>query len=174
MGREGDVRALLDQCIALERAAAAVYEILARRFAHDGELVALWAALARDEHDHARRLAACRDALAGEPGERAPAAKGLEETIADVRWLLTQSRIDAETADEEEAFAIALAMENSELDVVFTTLLQSALRGHVEPVTDGMRPDAAAHYGKLLAMAQRRCRAEKTMRRAALLAEHHR
>lgn len=165
------MRALLDQCIALECAAAAVYEIFARRFAHDAELVALWAALARDEHDHARRLAACRDALACEPAEGAPAARGLDETVADVRWLLTQSRIDAETADEEEAFAIALAMENSELDVIFTTLLQSALLGHV---TDDMRPDGAAHYGKLLAMAKRRCRAEKTMRRAALLAEHHR
>ena len=166
--------ALLDQCIALEHAAAAVYEILTRRFAHDVELAALWAALARDEHDHARRLAACRDALACEPAEGAPAARGFEETVADVRWLLTQSRIDAETADEEEAFAIALAMENSELDAVFATLQQSALRGRAAQVTDGMRPDGAAHYGKLLAMAKRRCRAERTMRRAALLAEHHR
>jgi len=168
------VLALLDQCIALERAAAAVYEILARRFGHDVELAALWAALARDEHDHARRLAECRAALAYEPAALDAVGSALEETIVDVRWLLGRSRIAAETADEAEAFAIALAMENSELDVVFSTLLQRALARPGEGATGGIGADTASHYGKLLAMAKRRRHGQGAVRGAALLASHRR
>lgn len=174
VGMATEMLALFDRCIALEDTAATVYEILARRFAHDAELAALWAALARDEHDHARQLATCRAVVAREPAERRPAVSGFAETIDDVQWLLTQSRVDAETADEEEAFAIALAMENSELDVMTTTLLQSATLARCSDIVEGMRHDTAGHHRKLLDMAQRRCRAEKTMLRAALLAGHHR
>jgi hypothetical protein len=36
-----------------------------------------------------------------------------------------------------------------------------------------MQSDVAGHHRKLLDMAKRRCRAEKTLRRAALLAGHN-
>ena len=168
-----DMLTLLARCVGLERTAASVYEILARRFAGDAELAALWASLARDEHDHARMLASWRELIAGEPVEHRPQASGFEAGIADVQRLLAESRVAVETADEEEAFAIALAIENSELDVIYTTLLQSSPVARHPDAVGGARHETAFHHEKLVDMARRRCRSEKTMLRAAMLAGHH-
>jgi hypothetical protein len=64
-------------------------------------------------------------------------------------------------------------MENSELDVIYATLLQSSPVARYPDMADTVRSETAGHHEKLLAMAKRRCRAEKTMLRAALLAGHH-
>jgi rubrerythrin len=168
-----DMVALLERCTALEETAATIYEILARRFAGDAELAALWASLARDEHGHARKLATWRELIAAEPAEHRPTASGFESGITEVERLLKESRTAAATADQEEAFAIALAMENSELDVIYTTLLQSSPIARYPDLVDTVRHEAAGHHEKLLAMAKQRCRAERTMLRAALLAGHH-
>jgi rubrerythrin len=168
-----DILILLERCIGLEHAAATIYEILARRFAADAELAALFATLARDEHDHARSLASWHEAIAREPVTQRPQASGFDEGIADVHWLLAESRTAAESADEEEAFAIVLAIENSELDVIHATLLESSPFARYPEVAAGLRHDTASHHAKLLAVATRRCRTEKTMLRAALLAGHH-
>ena len=44
-----EILTLLERCTGLERMAATVYEVLARRFEGDGELTALWSSMARDE-----------------------------------------------------------------------------------------------------------------------------
>lgn len=168
-----DMLTLLERCVALERTAASVYEILARRFGADTELAALWASLARDEYDHARKLATWRELIAREPAERRPTASGFDAGVGEVQRLLAESRLAAESAGEEEAFAIALAMENSELDVIYTTLLQSSPIARHPDLVDTVHQETAGHHEKLLAMVKRRCRAEKTMLRAALLAGHH-
>ncbi|MEO6025941.1 MAG: hypothetical protein ABIR79_03625 [Candidatus Binatia bacterium] len=168
-----DMLALLERCTALEETAATIYESLTRRFAGDAELAALWASLARDEHAHARKLATWRELIAREPAEHRPQASGFDDGVAEVQRLLAESRIAAETADEEEAFAIALAMENSELDVIYTQLLQSSPIARYPDMVDTVRHETAGHHEKLLEMVKRRCRAERTMLRAALLAGHH-
>lgn len=172
-GMPNDMQTVWERCIALEESAAAVYETLARRFRGDPELAALWAAMARDEHDHARQLATWRALVAQEPAEHRPQPGGFDAGIADVQRLLAESRVAVETVDEEDAFAIALALENSELDVIYTTLLQSSPLARHPGRADGVRHETAAHHAKLLDMVRRRCRAEKTMLRAGLLAGHH-
>jgi len=173
-GMATNMLTLLERCIGLERAAATVYELLARRFAADAELAALWAAMARDEHGHARKLADWRELIVRQPADHRPAASGFDGDVAEVQHLLAESRIAAETADEEEAFAIALAMESSELDFIYTTLLQGSPIARYPDMADTVRHETAGHHEKLLDMVRRRCRAEKTMLRAALLAGHHR
>jgi len=168
-----DMLNFLERCISLERSAARVYETLARRFASDAELAALWAAMARDEHGHARKLATRRDLIALEPTEHQPRASGFDADIAEVQRLLAESRVAAETADEEEAFAIALAVENSELDVIYATLLRSSPLVRYPDLKNAVGHETAGHHEKLLDMVRRRCRAERTMLRAALLAGHH-
>jgi hypothetical protein len=167
-----DLLTLLETCSGLERTAAAIYEIFARRFAADAELAALWASLARDEHDHARALDALREPMANVAPSDRPPMDGLDEDLADVHWLLAESRIAAATADEEQAFAIALAIENSELDAISGAVWESAsvVGDRRSIAAQAMRADTAGHHAKLLTLVQRRCRAETTMRRAALLA----
>jgi rubrerythrin len=173
MSMTTEILTLLERCTELEHMAATVYEVLARRFEGDGELTALWSSLARDEQSHARKLATWHDLLANEPAEHRPQASGFEADIADLHTLLTESRVEAEAADQEEAFAIALALENSELDVIYTTLLQSSPLSRYPDLTETVRHETAGHHQKLLEMVGRRCRAEKTLLRAALLAGHH-
>ena len=168
-----DVLALLERCGDLERMAASVYETLALRFAADAELAALWASLARDEHDHAGKLDALREPMARVATQDRTRMNGLDEHVADVHWLLAESRIAATTADEEEAFAIALAIENSELDAITAAVLQVASRTARPNVVDLALHDTADHHEKLLALVRQRCRAGTTLRRAALLAAHH-
>jgi rubrerythrin len=162
---------LLKRCSDLERMAAAVYEVLAHRFAADTELAALWASLARDEHEHARKLDALAEPMA--PVPPGPGLDGLDEQVADVHWLLAESHTAAATADEEEAFAIALAIESSELDAISAAVMQAAATGERRNLAEAMRHDTAGHHEKLLTLVRRRCRAERTLRRAALLAGHH-
>ena len=168
-----DILMLLERCIGLESTAATVYEILARRFVGDVELAALWASMARDEHQHAQKLSTWRELIAREPAEHRPTASGFDEGVDAVQRLLAESRIAAETADEEEAFAIALAMENSELDVIYTTLLQSSPVSRYPDIADTVRHETAGHHEKLLDMAGRRCRSQRTLLRAAMLSGHH-
>jgi rubrerythrin len=168
-----DMLVLLERCMALEQMAATVYEILARRFVGDGELTALWSSMARDEHTHARKLGTWRELMATEPADHRPQTSGFESGVTEVERLLKESRTAAATADEEEAFAIALAMENSELDVIYTTLLQSSPIARYPELADTVRHETAGHHQKLLEMVGRRCRGEKTLLRAALLAGHH-
>jgi rubrerythrin len=165
---------LLERCAAMEEIAATVYEALTLRFAGDIELAALWSSLARDEHAHARKLRTWRELVAAAPAEHRPTASGFEWDVADVERLLKESRVAAATADEEEAFAIALALENSELDAIYTTLLQGPPSARYPDLAGAIRRDTAGHHQKLLEMVGRRCRGEKTLLRAALLANHRR
>jgi hypothetical protein len=165
-----DVLKLLERCSDLERSAAAVYEVFARRFTSDAELAALWASLARDEHDHAHQLDAFHEPLVSVGPERRPPVTDLDEDLADVHWLLAESRNAAASVDEEEAFAIALAIETSELDAISAAVLQVAALTVGPHGGDPTLHDSAGHHEKLLAMAKRRCQADTTMRRAALLA----
>jgi hypothetical protein len=118
-------------------------------------------------------LASWRDLIAREPEAERPRATGFDAGVADVQRLLAENRLAAETADQDEAFAIALAMESSELDVIYTTLLRSSPFARHPDVVRSARHDTAGHHEKLLDMARRRCRSEKTMLRAAMLAGHH-
>jgi hypothetical protein len=164
--------ALLDRCVRLERTAAEIYETLAQRFAADGELQALWTAMAADEREHARKLATWRELLAAEPGWHRPQASGFSEAVEAVEALLRTSRAEAATVGEEEAFALALGIEGSEIDAIYTTLLQSSPLARYPDLHETVRHESAGHHERLLAVAERRCRSDSTRLRIALLAAH--
>jgi len=167
-----DILDLLDRCVGLERSAADLYGILTKRFAGDAELAALWRDMANAEHGHARKLATWRDLVAAEPPAHRPQASGFAASIEEVEGLLQTSLAAAATADQEEAFALALALEASELDAIYTTLLQSSPLSRYPDFATTVRYESAGHHRTLLAVAGRRCRSEQNRLRIALLAAH--
>jgi rubrerythrin len=167
-----DMLALLERCVGLEHGAAALYDTLAARSAADPELVALWSAMARDEREHARKLATWRDLLAAEPAEHRPQASGFTTDIEAVEALLADARARAPHADEEEAFALALALEASEIDAIYTTLLQASPLARFPDFATTVRHETGRHHAALRAAAERRCRSEQNRLRIGLLAAH--
>jgi rubrerythrin len=165
------ILALLDRCIELEFLAADVYDALARRSA-DVELAALWSALAQDERGHARKLATWRELVAAEPPEHRPQASGFVDGVHAVEHLLRASLAAAPHADEEEAFAIALAIEASEIDAIYTTLLQASPLARFPDLSETVRDETSAHHRRLAEAAARRCRSERNQLRLAFLQAH--
>lgn len=167
-----DMLDLLGRCVGLERKAADFYEILARRFAGDAELAGLWSTMASEEREHARKLATWRELIAAEPPEHRPQASGFDFDVAEVERLLDESRAAAATADEEEAFALALALEGSEIDAIYTTLLQASPIARFPDFRETVKRESTGHHYKLLEAAARRCKSDRTRLRMELLAAH--
>ncbi len=163
--------ALLDRCCRIELAAGELYEILAQRFAADPELVALWSAMAADEREHAGKLSTWRALLAATPAEHRPQASGFADDVADLERLLAESRVAAATVvDADDAFAIALGIEISEIDAIYTTLLQRSPLARHPDLQETVWRETQGHHHKLLEVVGRRGRTDSTMLRAALLA----
>jgi rubrerythrin len=167
-----DILTLLERCVGIEQGAAELYETLAARCAADRELVELWSALARDEREHARKLATWRDLLAREPAGQRPQASGFGAGVAAVEALLADARARAPHADEEEAFALALAVEASEIDAIYTTLLHASPLARFPDFAVTVRQETGRHHAALRAAAERRCRSEQNRLRIALLGRH--
>jgi rubrerythrin len=168
-----DILTLLERCVGLEQGAATVYETLAARCASDPELVELWSAMARDEREHARKLSTWRDLLACEPADHRPQASGFAAGVEAVEALLADARARASRADEEQAFALALSLEASEIDAIYTTLLQASPLARFPDFAVTVRHETSRHHEALRAAAECRCRSEENRLRIALLAAHH-
>jgi len=167
-----EILELLDRCVQNELNAAEVYARFAERFAADDRLAELWRAMAREERNHARKLATWRELVAAEPSECRPQASGFAADVAAVEDLLASALAAAPSVDEEEAFALALGIETSEIDGIYTTLLHSSPLARFPDLAETVRREATAHHDTLLAEAEKRCRSERTRLRMALLAMH--
>lgn len=168
-----EIANLLTRCIALEHGAGEIYRTLEAR-APDGELAALWAAMARDENEHARKLTAWRTLTVAEAPGRRTAADGFDEDVLGLEGLLSFQRERAARATTaDDAFAIALALETSELDAIYTTLLQASPMARFPDVRETFRAESAGHHERLLAAIAARSRDEHNRLAAAVLAAAH-
>ncbi|MET0153276.1 MAG: hypothetical protein ABW298_11795 [Candidatus Binatia bacterium] len=73
-------------------------------------------------------------------------------------------------SDVDEAFSIALALENSELDVIYTRLLQSSPIARFPDLEETRRSEIGRHHEALLEMVCARSKDERNRMQAALLA----
>jgi rubrerythrin len=165
-----DILPLLDRCIGLERSAGEVYRTLARRTRGDAELAAFWDGMASDEDGHARALADCREHVVRAAREHPPRADGFADDVAELEDVVAAARVRAATADSpDEGFAIALALEGSELDAVYGTLTR-ALRSSGAPYdAAASRRGQAAHHDTLVAMVLARAADADNVNAAKLL-----
>lgn len=166
-----DILEILDRCGGLERGAGDVYAILAERFTDDSGLHSLWRGMAEEECAHARRLETWRAHVAAEFPEHRPIASGFAEAIREIEILLRNARSQAHRcASADEAFALALKIEESELDSLYTTLLRSSVIRRSSGVAMTIREETAAHHAALVRMVRERSRDEANLLRASLLA----
>ncbi len=165
---------LLDRCIALERGAGEIYRTLAAR-TDDATLAELWWAMARDEDEHARKLATWRTLTLAEPPERRACADGFEEGVTGLEALMAEAREQAaRVSNADEAFAIALKLEGSELDAIYTTLLQASPIARFPDVAETYRRETAGHHETLLAAVAARPMTQANALAANMLAAAHR
>lgn len=162
---------VLDRCIAIERGAGEVYEALAARCTGDSELRDFWRRMARDEQTHAHALETVRTRAALEDSEHPTIADGFDGVLVELEELLASARGAAERANtQEEAFAIALELELSEIDTVYKRLLDSLPRSEAAAVQDARGRHGDAHHAALARTVRARSRDEKNLTRAALMA----
>jgi rubrerythrin len=153
----------------VERTAGEIYDLLAARSVRDGELRAFWSRMAADERTHARNLEKYRAIVAAEDQSHPTLAEGFEDDLTELEELVSQARARAAVADSaDDAFAIALDLELSELDTIYTTLLQSSpLSGSV---AGQRRADITSHHAALVGAIRSRSLNEDHLTRAALIA----
>jgi rubrerythrin len=162
---------VLDRCITIERTAAEIYEILAARSVRDDELRAFWSRMAADERTHARNLETYRAIVAAEDRSHPTLAEGFESDLVELESLVSEARARAAVADSsDDAFAIALDLELSELDTIYTTLLQSSPLTRVTSAAGQRRSDITSHHAALVGAIRSRSLSEDHLTRAALIA----
>ena len=166
-----DVLPLLERCIAIERGVGEIYERIAVRFAEDREVRDFWLGLGADERDHAHKLSVWRSLLERQPDARHPDAAGFEPALLELEKLVRESRKEVERVHSlDDAFAIALALEASELDLIYTTLLQSSPIKRFPDIEETRRHELGRHHEALVREIRTRSKNEKNLYEAELLA----
>jgi rubrerythrin len=166
-----DILEILDRCSGLERGAGDVYAMFAERFADDSGLRTLWQGMAEEERQHAKRLETWRALVAAELPEHRPVANGFADAIREIEILLRNARSQARRcASADEAFALALQLEESELDSLYTTLLRSSVTTRSSDAATTIHEETAAHHAALVRMVRERSRDDANLLRASLLA----
>lgn len=107
----------------IERLVSKIYYRFSHLFLNQSELRDFWWEMAKEEEQHACILHACRAVIAGYDDKLDPQ---INTAKADEikEWLLGQLRLGTPTLDIDEAFRIALEIENSEIDAIYSKLLQ--------------------------------------------------
>jgi rubrerythrin len=165
-----DMLPLLRRCEAIETGAARLYRALSRRFPQDGELARFFTELAADERGHAKKLGTWRRFLEYRDPSRRPSATGYEESVAELEALLLRLRERVHgVSSAEDALRLALELESSELDAIYSTILQSSPLARFADVQETRKAELGAHHQKLLRMVRARCGREADLLAAALL-----
>lgn len=115
----------LERFAEIERLAAKVYFQLSHLFPHHAELREFWWQMAMDEEQHASVLLACKTIVDKVPRETMNPSVN-QQTAGRLEAQL-QSYLDegSRSISVDRAFNIALEMETSELDIIYTQLLES-------------------------------------------------
>ncbi len=124
---------IMERVEACERRAAALYRTFAARSRSDPALCALWTTLAREEEDHARRLAAARERTDVTDALRTR-VEGWDETLTAAEQALDAAEALRAGADLDAHLSAALDLELTELDALRHALL--AASGHGIKTTD--------------------------------------
>lgn len=116
---------MLDTCGRFEERAAAVYRKFAVRAQSEPTLADLWAAMAREEDEHAAAIRTARLRLPATAGWRVQ-LDGWHEAIAAIDASLQRAERLGPQATADEQLAAGLAMEMTELEVLRRTTLEAS------------------------------------------------
>ena len=166
-----DTIALLRRATRVEEIAAEIYGTLAQRFVSDPILYGFWATMSDDERKHGKKLLTWRRLLESTPPETRPDCDDFSPVLRELENLARTLRERAAgVKDVEEAFSIALALESSELDVIYIQLLQSSPIARFPDLEETRRSEIGRHHEALLEMVRARSKNEANRMEAGLLA----
>ncbi len=169
--RAVDATEVLRQAARVEEIAAEIYATLSSRFASDSTLHGFWASMADDERKHAKKLATWQRLLELTPAEKRPDCNNFTAAVRELESFARDLRTRGEgVSDVDEAFSIALALESSELDVIYTRLLQSSPIARFPDLEETRKSEIGRHHQALLEMVRARSKDERNRTQAALLA----
>jgi len=152
----------------IERLVAKIYYRFSHLFLSRSELRDFWWEMAREEEQHASILAACREMIAHyqEDALDPMISRDTADDLANrLRAYLARG---TRSLDVEDAFRIALDIENSEIDVIYGKLLQ--LGGpQIGKTMENLGVPASVQRQKLKAALRRFCSDPKLLRSAERL-----
>jgi hypothetical protein len=91
--------------------------------------------------------------------------------LREVEEIVAEARRQAEgVSGPDDAFGIALEIEMSELDVIYTTLLESSPVSRYPDIAETRRREIEPHHEALVRAVRTRSKDEQNLTRAALIA----
>lgn len=166
-----DILPLLDRCIAAERMAGEIYDILAERATNDTELRQFWLVMADDERQHAAKLEGWRELAVTGRLDRGTVVNDVEKELSEIERILADAKEAAQRVENaDDAFAIALELEMSELDLMATTLQPRSPVALCTEIEKIRRREMTGQHEALVRAVRARSRSEQNLARAALLA----
>jgi hypothetical protein len=108
----------------IERLVAKIYFRFSHLFFLEPKLRDFWWEMAKEEEQHACILQACRALIENYEDENLNPKINPAKADELEQWLLAYYRRGTAVLDVEESFRIAMAIESSEIDVIYGKLLQ--------------------------------------------------
>jgi rubrerythrin len=169
-GTHDDLLSLLRRCVAIERGAARIYETIAPRFSSDRRFHDFWGAMAADEREHAHKLDTYLKLTELEDPAKRFRPEGFAESVAALEDLVDElGPRAARVRSRNDALAIALELESSELDTIYTTLLQISPIARFPDLADTRRVELGRHHRMLFEVVRENSPDERNRLLAAVL-----
>jgi hypothetical protein len=146
MSQQVTVNQLFELAIALERAAEALYQGMAIRFAQAPEVAKFWRQYAAEEAGHVRRLEHIQAELSPERLSEAADA-GMVEQARRLLEVSVGAQLN-QIRDLEDAYQLANELESAETNAVFEFLIERF--SGTEEAQSFVRAQLTTHIGKLM------------------------
>jgi rubrerythrin len=114
----------LERFAEIERLVSKIYYRFSHLFMTQPELRDFWWEMAREEEQHACILHACKAVIENYEDEKLDPSLTAEKARALKEWLSSYLGRGASALAVEEAFRIAVEIESSEIDAIYSKLLQ--------------------------------------------------
>jgi len=114
----------LERFAEIERLASKIYLRFSHLFLHQAEVRDFWWDMGMEEEQHASILLACREIIENYEDEKLDPSISREKADQLKEQLSSYLGKGTPSLDVEEAFKIALEIETSEIDAIYSKLLQ--------------------------------------------------
>ena len=152
----------------IERLVSKIYFRFSHLFMHESSLRDFWWEMAVEEEQHGAILLACREMIRGYSDEKPDPSIGREKAEELKKELTGYLNKGTPTLGVEEAFRIALEIETSEIDAIYSKLL--SLGGpKIAKTMENLGVPASVQRQKLKAVLQRFCKDPDLLRAAQQL-----
>ena len=156
----------LERFAEIERLVGKIYFRFSRLFIAQPELRDFWREMAREEEQHACILHACKALIENYEDEKLDPSLTAERAGALKEWLLSYLGRGASALSVEEAFRIGVEIESSEIDAIYSKLLQLG-GSNIAKTMENLGVPAAVQRQKLKAALHRFCSASPELVQAA-------